>query len=106
MMFFDDTALNRGLNESAELRSDGRVKATVHDAKAVGGTNECVRVFSEEIALADLNMVELREGFRPSPNEGLPKVDQNDLRRQIHRLPLRPPNVPPLSSGRISKTGG
>jgi hypothetical protein len=36
MVFIDNAALDSGFNETAELHSDGRVQAAVHDAKASG----------------------------------------------------------------------
>jgi hypothetical protein len=87
MMFLDNATLDRGFNETAQLRADGCVKATIHDAEAVGRTNERVCVFSKEIALPHFNLVELYEGIRPRPNERLPKVDQSDLRRQFSSCP-------------------
>ena len=65
VMALQRDSLNIVLDCRAECVSDGEIKPTVHDAKAVRWADHCIRILRKKISFDDLNVRKFPERLGP-----------------------------------------
>src|ERR1043165_2956866 len=88
MVLLDDALLHGCFHIPTESIANRGIQPAIHDAEAVGRTDEGVRVLGKEVAVTGFDLRMRGEGLAPGSHQRLEVVHQNDPCWKCHTRPL------------------